>query len=193
MHLLPVSLVFFAMLQGQAQPGDSQQTAGAALTRASFSANGLANERLLTNLYLGNFTEVDLARSDVLFMALYSVPTATAPPSGVAAPETTTRGSASTVPPASSPAAGQRVQPGSASGAAVPTVRPATPNNAVNAPAPAAPAVSAEQQRQQRAEEIQKRTEKFKACVATFQQALKDHPEAQVEVVKEYTSCIQAK
>jgi hypothetical protein len=72
MHLLPVSLVFFAMLQGQAQPGDSQQTAGAALSRASFSANGLANERLLTNLYLGNFTEVDLARSDVLFMALYS-------------------------------------------------------------------------------------------------------------------------
>src|SRR5262245_49633294 len=70
MHLLPLSLVLFAALQGQAQPG-TQQTADAALTRASFNANGLANERLLTNLYLGNFTEIDLQRSDVLFSGLY--------------------------------------------------------------------------------------------------------------------------
>ncbi len=470
MHLLPVSLVLFTVLQGQAQQGGSQQTAGAALTRASFSANGLANERLLTTLYLGNFRDIDLERSDVLFLALYSdylkafgrrcdaylpknkvelketycaqeaynvdrygnsvpassclvystrgtgiyadptlyaakeqldsavgpdmiqnvfrsmsgknplgtalstwgateamtndmaallrinacdspglkrfqenlmlfalnkqpivlpgatpsvtsaspplgpgtftdqnytrlledligqqaktwafnqyvpgstsnvvvssrdvagrplkifgkylfngrnpgsvtvdfadgvprciyffdspstcktpdrtivaayssgnyghaetstssaasrpAPTATTPAPGAsarplqAAPGTTARGSATTVPPASFPAGGQRIPPAPSSGPAAPNVRPTPSADPVNAPASAAPALTPEQQRQQRAAEIQKRQQKFMACVATFQQGLKDHPEARDELVKEYTSCIQAK
>jgi len=65
-------LVLFAALQGHAQQGGSQQTAGAGLTRTSFSVSGLANEKLLTNLYIGDFMEIDLKRSDILFAALYN-------------------------------------------------------------------------------------------------------------------------
>jgi hypothetical protein len=72
MRLALLSLVLFAALQGHAQQGGAQQTAGAGLTRTSFSASGLANERLLTNLYIGDFMEIDLKRSDVLFGALYN-------------------------------------------------------------------------------------------------------------------------
>jgi len=72
MRPLAVCFVLFAVLQGHAQQGGSQQAAGAGLTRTSFSTSGLANEKLLTNLYIGDFMEIDLNRSDVLFAALYN-------------------------------------------------------------------------------------------------------------------------
>ena len=50
MRLLAVWFVLFAALQGLAQQGGSQQNAGG-LTSASFSASGLHNEALLTNLH----------------------------------------------------------------------------------------------------------------------------------------------
>jgi len=72
MRLLPVCFLLFAVLQSQAQQGSPRQADGAGLTRASFTANGLANEKLLTDLYLGDFRDIDLERSDVLFLGLYS-------------------------------------------------------------------------------------------------------------------------
>jgi hypothetical protein len=72
MRPLPVCFVLLAVLQAQAQQGGPQQTAGAGPTRASFTANGLANEKLLTNLYLGDFVGIELDRSDVLFLTMYS-------------------------------------------------------------------------------------------------------------------------
>src|SRR5690242_10013202 len=64
-----LAAVLFAVIQGQAQKNGQQ---AAELTPASFNANGLGNEQLLTNLYLGDFAKVDLDRSDVLFLALYN-------------------------------------------------------------------------------------------------------------------------
>ena len=72
MRLLPVCFVIFAAHQVQAQQGGPQHTTGAGLTRSSFTANGLANEKLLTNFYLGDFVDIDLDRSDVLFLSLYN-------------------------------------------------------------------------------------------------------------------------
>ena len=46
MRLLPVCFAIFALHQAQAQQGGG-------LTRASLTASGLANEKLVTNLYLG--------------------------------------------------------------------------------------------------------------------------------------------
>ncbi len=53
MRLLPVCFLIFAVHQAQAQQGSPQHPSGAGLTRASFTANGLANEKLLTNFYGG--------------------------------------------------------------------------------------------------------------------------------------------
>ena len=75
MRLALLCLVLFAVLQGHAQQGGSQQTAGAGLTRTSFSTSGLANEKLLTNLYIGDFMEIDLNRSALyakLFLEILS-------------------------------------------------------------------------------------------------------------------------
>ena len=64
MRLLPVCFAIFAVHQAQAQQGGG-------LTRASLSASGLAHEKLVTNLYLGDFVNIELDRSDVLFLTLY--------------------------------------------------------------------------------------------------------------------------
>lgn len=71
MRLWAVWFVLFAALQGLAQQGGSQQSAGG-LTSASFSASGLRNEALLTNLYIGNFKGIDFDRTNVLFQGLFS-------------------------------------------------------------------------------------------------------------------------
>lgn len=70
--------------------------------------------------------------------------------------------------------------------------RPAAAPAPVAPPTPA-PALTADQQRQQRAVETQNRVAKLAACRATFQQGLKDHPDASAQLAKEYASCIQAK
>jgi hypothetical protein len=71
MRLLLVFFVLFVALQGLAQQGSSKQNAGG-LTSASFSASGLHNEALLTNLYIGNFKGIDFDRTNVLFEGLFS-------------------------------------------------------------------------------------------------------------------------
>lgn len=71
MRLVLVCFVLFVALQGLAQQGSSQQNAGG-LTSASFSASGLRNEALLTNLYIGNFKGIDFDRTNVLFEGLFS-------------------------------------------------------------------------------------------------------------------------
>ena len=71
MRLVLVCFVLFAVLQGLAQQGGSQQNA-VGLTSASFSASGLHNEALLTNLYIGNFKGIDFDRTNVLFEGLFS-------------------------------------------------------------------------------------------------------------------------
>ena len=63
MRLLAVGFLIFSVHQAQAQQSS---------TKHSFSANGLANEKLLTNIYIGDFVDIDMERSDVLFLALYS-------------------------------------------------------------------------------------------------------------------------
>ena len=70
MRLLLVCFVLFVPLQGLAQRGSSQQNADG-LTSASFSASGLHNEALLTNLYIGNFKGIDFDRTNVLFQGLF--------------------------------------------------------------------------------------------------------------------------
>jgi hypothetical protein len=71
MRLVLLCFVLFTVLQGLAQQGGSQQNAGG-LTSASFSASGLHNEALLTNLYIGNFKGIDFDRTNVLFEGLFS-------------------------------------------------------------------------------------------------------------------------
>jgi len=71
MRLVLVCFVLFAALQGLAQQGGSQQNTGG-LTSASFSASGLHNEALLTNLYIGNFKGIEFDRTNVLFEGLFS-------------------------------------------------------------------------------------------------------------------------
>jgi hypothetical protein len=101
-----------------------------------------------------------------------------------------------TAPGAPADGAARRVLPAPASAPPAPTARPAASQEPASAPtpaAPAAPALTAEQQRQQRVAEAEKRRQKITACAAAFQQGLKDHPEASVELTKTYTACIQAK
>jgi hypothetical protein len=62
----------------------------------------------------------------------------------------------------------------------------------VNPATPSAAALAAQQQREKQVADNQKRVEKMTACRATLQQGLKDHPDANAELMKEYTSCIQA-
>jgi hypothetical protein len=71
MRLVLVCFVLFVALRGLAQQGGSQQDAGG-LTSASFSASGLHNEALLTNLYIGNFKGIDFDRTNVLFEGLFN-------------------------------------------------------------------------------------------------------------------------
>jgi hypothetical protein len=71
MRLLPVCFLIFAVHQAQAQKGSPQHPTGDGLRRTSFTANGLANEKLLTNFYIGDFVDIDMERSDVLFLSLY--------------------------------------------------------------------------------------------------------------------------
>ena len=71
MRLVLVCFVLFVPLHGLAQQSSSQQNAGG-LTSASFSASGLRNEALLTNLYIGNFKGIDFDRTNVLFAGLFS-------------------------------------------------------------------------------------------------------------------------
>jgi hypothetical protein len=71
MRLVLVYFGLFVALEGLAQQGSSQQNAGG-LTSASFSARGLRNEALLTNLYIGNFKGIDFDRTNVLFEGLFS-------------------------------------------------------------------------------------------------------------------------
>jgi hypothetical protein len=100
-------------------------------------------------------------------------------------------GGVSAANPAPSPAAGPPIQPAPDRGASAKAVAPAAPAGTVNPSAPPAPALTAAQQREQQAAENQKRAEKVTACRATFQQGLKDHPEASAGLAKEYTSCVQ--
>jgi len=98
--------------------------------------------------------------------------------------------------PAPSPAAAQPVRPapdrGTAAKAVPPTVQPAAPASAVNPATPSAAALAAQQQREKQVADNQKRVEKMTACRTTLQQGLKDHPDANAELMKAYTSCIQA-
>ena len=49
MRALPVCFLIFAVHQVSGQQGTPQQPTGTGLTRTSFTATGLANEKLLTN------------------------------------------------------------------------------------------------------------------------------------------------
>jgi len=71
MRALPVCFLIFAVHQVSGQQGTPQQPTGTGLTRTSFTATGLANEKLLTNFFIGDFVNIDMERSDVLFMSLY--------------------------------------------------------------------------------------------------------------------------
>jgi len=98
--------------------------------------------------------------------------------------------------PAPSPAAAQPIRPapdrGTAAKAVPPTVQPAAPASTVNPATPSAAALAAQQQREKQVADNQKRVEKMTACRTTLQQGLKDHPDANAELMKAYTSCIQA-
>jgi len=71
MRQVLVCVGLFVSLQGLAQQASSQQNAGG-LTSASFSARGLRNEALFTNLYIGNFKGIGFDRTNVLFEGLFS-------------------------------------------------------------------------------------------------------------------------
>jgi hypothetical protein len=47
------------------------QKADAPLTQGSFSASGLQNEKVLTYLFIGNFTEIPFGRNNLAFVALF--------------------------------------------------------------------------------------------------------------------------
>ena len=53
------------------QPAKAPQKADAPLTRSSFSASGLRNEKLLTNFFIGNFADIPFGRDSVNFAALF--------------------------------------------------------------------------------------------------------------------------
>lgn len=71
MRVRTVYLLIFAIGQAQAQQVTSHAPAGAGLTRSSLSTSGLADERLVTSIYTGNFADVGMERSDVRFLSLY--------------------------------------------------------------------------------------------------------------------------
>ena len=76
MRLVLICLLLFSPHVARAQQSppapQAAKPATGILTRASFSASGLTNEKLLTNLYAGNFVDITLERQDVMFQALYS-------------------------------------------------------------------------------------------------------------------------
>ena len=53
------------------QTGAPTRQQNVKLTPSSFSAKGLTNEKVLTNLYLGNFVDIDFDRDDLNFSTLY--------------------------------------------------------------------------------------------------------------------------
>ena len=71
MRLLPVCFLIFAVHQAQPQQGNQPNPSSSGLTRASLTTSGLTHEKLLTNLFIGDFVNIGLERSDVLFMSLY--------------------------------------------------------------------------------------------------------------------------
>src|SRR5262245_2180739 len=62
MRIVSVCVLVLAVHQIQAQQG---------LTRASFTTSWIANEKLLTDIYAGNFADIEMERSDVRFHSLY--------------------------------------------------------------------------------------------------------------------------
>lgn len=77
MRLLLICFLLFSLPEARAQQStpatpSAAKPANGNLTRASFSASGLKNEKLLTDLYAGNFVDISLERQDVLFQVLYS-------------------------------------------------------------------------------------------------------------------------
>ena len=71
MRVITVCFLIFAIHRAQAQQRTPQPPVGGALTRASLSTGGIANEQLLANIYSGNFADVGMERSDVRFISLY--------------------------------------------------------------------------------------------------------------------------
>jgi hypothetical protein len=74
MRLLPIciSLVILpAAWAQQIRPAAQAADARAALTRSNFSANGLHNEKTLTDLYAGNFVDIPFDRENLPFLILF--------------------------------------------------------------------------------------------------------------------------
>lgn len=74
MRLLRSCFVLFVVPGAWAQqghPATAPQKGDAPLTRSSFSASGLHNERTLTNFFIGNFVDIPFDRENLPFLVLF--------------------------------------------------------------------------------------------------------------------------
>ncbi len=94
--------------------------------------------------------------------------------------------------PVPSAAAAQPIEPAAQPEAPAKAAPAAAPARVVPPSTPSVPVPTAQEQRAQQFAEAQRQMEKARACQTALQQGLKDRPSANAELMKEYSSCVQA-